>query len=103
MTSMKAMVIGLAASAALLAQQAAPQHDHQAPGKLGSVHFQTTCAGGVQAPFDHAMALLHSFEFGDAIAAFDGVQKADPACGIAWWGIALSRWGNPFNAAQRTA
>src|SRR4051812_9289392 len=103
MTPMKLLAIALLGSAVLLAQSPAPQHDHQTPAKLGSVHFQTTCATSVQAQFDHGMALLHSFEFGEAIAAFDGVQKADPACGMAWWGIALSRWGNPFNAAQRPA
>jgi hypothetical protein len=28
--------------------------------------------------------------------AFESVLKVDPACGIAYWGIALSDWSNPF-------
>ncbi len=64
--------------------------------KLGKVHFETTCAPAVGAEFDHAMALLHSFEFPAAITGFQAVLKGDPSCGIAEWGIAMSTWGNPF-------
>jgi tetratricopeptide (TPR) repeat protein len=95
--------LGLAAwlgSAVLFAQTPA-QHDHPTAGKLGSVHFQTSCTAAAQAPFDHAMALLHSFEFGPAIDGFNATLAADPSCGIAWWGIAMSRWGNPFGAGLR--
>ncbi len=42
------------------------------------------------------MALLHSFWFRAAIDAFTAVTARDPACGMAYWGIALSQWGNPF-------
>ena len=38
--------------------------------------------------FDHAMALLHSFEFGPAIEGFNATLKADPGCAMAHWGIA---------------
>jgi tetratricopeptide (TPR) repeat protein len=33
-----------------------------------------------------------------AIEAFNAVLEDDPNCGIAYWGIALSLWGNPFAA-----
>ena len=49
------------------------------------------------------MALLHSFEFGAAIDGFTAAAAADPSCGIAHWGIALSRWGNPFAAGIKPA
>src|SRR6476646_1809281 len=64
--------------------------------RLGTVHFDTSCAAPVAGEFDHAMALLHSFEFPDAIAGFKQVLDADPSCGIAQWGIAMATWGNPF-------
>jgi tetratricopeptide (TPR) repeat protein len=67
---------------------------------LGKVHFQTSCAASVGEEFDHAMALLHSFEFPDAIAGFKSVLKGDPSCGIAQWGIAMSTWGNPFGGLR---
>ena len=49
-----------------------------APEKLGNVHFETSCGGSVAGDFDHAMALLHSFEFPAAIAGFEQVLKGDP-------------------------
>jgi tetratricopeptide (TPR) repeat protein len=74
----------------------------QRPGgeHLGTVHFQTSCAAPVGEEFDHAMALLHSFEFPDAIAGFKRVLQRDPSCGIAQWGIAMSTWGNPFGGLR---
>jgi tetratricopeptide (TPR) repeat protein len=82
------------ALSALLAQQ----HQHGAAEQLGTVKFETSCAAPAQAPFLRGMALLHSFEFGPAIESFNAAAAADPGCGIAYWGVALSRWGNPFAA-----
>ena len=73
------------------------QHDHGAPGgRLGTVHFETSCAPAAQKTFDRGVALLHSFWFSAAIKAFDEVLAADPACVMAQWGKAMSWWGNPF-------
>ena len=56
-------------------------HVHPPPGeKLGTVHFETSCAPAAQPAFDRAVSLLHSFEFGAAIASFDAALKADPTC-----------------------
>src|SRR5262249_35425163 len=63
-------------------------------------HFETSCAAQVGGEFDHAVALLHSFEFPDAITGFKQVLKDDPSCGIAQWGIAMSTWGNPFGGLR---
>jgi tetratricopeptide (TPR) repeat protein len=68
--------------------------------RLGKVHFDTSCAPSVGEEFDHAMALLHSFEFPDAISGFTRVLQGDPTCGIAQWGIAMSTWGNPFGGLR---
>ena len=40
--------------------------------------------------------MLHSFWFSAAIDTFNAVLKADPTCTMAYWGIAMSWWGNPF-------
>ena len=94
----------LALALTLVRAAAGQQHEHGAasPEKLGTVHFATTCSPAVQEPFDRAVALLHSFEFGVAIQAFGAVAKTDPSCGIAYWGIALASWGNPFAAGQKS-
>src|SRR5215217_2915897 len=88
---------------ALLVASAAAQHEHGAPGKLGTVHFETSCAAPAQAGFDRAVALLHSFDFGRAIDDFNAALEADPGCAMAYWGIALSRWSNPFAAGIKPA
>lgn len=81
----------------------AQQHAHPAGAdRLGTVHFTTTCAPAVAPRFDRAVALLHSFEFRDAIRGFQDVLAADSTCAMAWWGIALSRWTNPMAPMIRT-
>ena len=72
------------------------RHNHGATERLGSVNFETSCDAAVQPRFDRAVALMHSFQFGPAIAGYRSVLEADPDCAIAWWGIALSSWSNPF-------
>jgi hypothetical protein len=64
--------------------------------KLGTVHFATSCNEAAQKEFNRAVALLHSFQFDRAIEGFNAVVGEDMTCGIAYWGIALSDWSNPF-------
>ncbi len=66
----------------------------RSPEKLGSVSFSTSCNSGVQ--FNRSVALMHSFQFARAIDSFQAILVSDPSCSMAWWGIALSSWGNPF-------
>jgi hypothetical protein len=98
---MRIDAVGLLVAAAV----AVPGQDaHQHEGAhLGTVRFENSCDEAVQVPLMRGMALLHSFEFGPAIDAFDGVAKADTACAIAVWGIGLATWGNPFSPAPRPA
>ena len=77
----------------------AQEHEHRASNaneKLGTVNFQTSCSAAAQPQVNRAVALLHSFEFGRAIDGFNAALTSDPSCAIAEWGIALSRWSNPF-------
>ncbi|MEO7157413.1 MAG: hypothetical protein ABI039_07635 [Vicinamibacterales bacterium] len=81
----------------------AEQHDHGAglkPKDIGTVNFETSCNPAVKTTFNEAVALLHSFWFAESRAIFESVVKDDPNCAIAYWGIALTHWGNPF-AGQR--
>ena len=89
---------------AMLARVAAGQeHDHAAPPaeRLGSVHFATSCRAAAAPQVDRAVALLHSFSFGPSTDAFEAVLRTDPSCGIAYWGLALASWGNPFAAGEK--
>ena len=51
---------------------------HPPAEQLGTVHFATSCASAIGPRFDRAVALLHSFEFGAAIRAFDEVLAIWP-------------------------
>jgi tetratricopeptide (TPR) repeat protein len=92
------MFLSLAVAVAVLAWSGPLQQEHHSHEKLGTVKFSTSCTEAAQPAFLRGMALLHSFEFGQAIDSFNAAAAADPSCGIAHWGIALSRWGNPFAA-----
>ncbi|MDP3716998.1 MAG: hypothetical protein Q8T13_04430 [Acidobacteriota bacterium] len=96
------MCLGLALATPAWAQT--EQHDHNAkPGaiKAGTVDFETSCSPAVKDEFNLAVAELHSFWFPEARALFESVAKKDPNCAIAYWGVALTYWGNPF-AGQRS-
>lgn len=93
---------------ALLASFAAnaqhENHDHSAAAlttsAIGTTEFQTSCKPAVKDTFNTAVSLLHSFWFPESRAAFEDVLKADPDCAIAYWGIALTHWGNPFSGLR---
>jgi hypothetical protein len=100
----KQIIVVLALASALLVSRDVAQaqdHQHASAERLGSVHFATSCSVAAQAQFDRAVALLHSFQFKNAIDAFNAALVSDPACGIANWGIALSQWSNPFAAGMK--
>ena len=80
-----------------LAQPAFGQTDRQK--KLGTVHFETSCKPEAQKLFNRAMLYQHSFWYRASQKVFEDVLKADPECGIAYWGIALSLLWNPHVAA----
>ena len=96
--SLIATCCAVVGSAAAVAQQ----HQHPAGERLGTVDFKTSCTAPAQQSFQKALAYLHSFEFGPAISGFTDATKTDPQCGIAWWGIAVARWTNPFVVTIRT-
>lgn len=84
-----------------LARVAAQEHVHPQAEKLGAVHFETSCTPEVAQDFDRAIALLHSFEFGSSLRAFNTVVAGDSTCAMAHWGLALSYWGNPMVVTKR--
>ncbi|HEX7287170.1 MAG TPA: hypothetical protein VF532_13370 [Candidatus Angelobacter sp.] len=71
-------------------QGAYAQHQHAAPEKLGTVSFPNSCSPPVQAKFNRAVALLHSFTYDPAAEAFAEVVRLDPDCAMAHWGVAMS-------------
>jgi hypothetical protein len=79
----------------------------EAPAKehAGSVHFAISCSPAAQQQFDHAIAVLHSFWYEEAVKEFTAVGQTDPGCAMAQWGVAMSHWYPlwypPFEKAAR--
>jgi hypothetical protein len=85
-----------------LAASCVGQELHHGKGeKLGTVHFATSCNEVAQQEFNRAVALLHSFQFSRAVEGFNAALADDAKCGIAYWGIALSDWSNPFAPGRK--
>src|SRR5260370_23507925 len=82
---------GLASAESALAQDESDQ-------RLGTVHFVTSCNDTAQRRFDRGMRYQHSFWYRQAKEIFEDVAKADPECGMAFWGIPLTLLSNPHGA-----
>jgi hypothetical protein len=63
--------------------------------QFGTVHFNTSCNETAQRRFDRAMRYQHSFWYKASKEVFEEALKADPSCGMAYWGIALGLVDNP--------
>jgi tetratricopeptide (TPR) repeat protein len=81
------------------------EHDHSriAGEKIGTVNFPVTCAPASRTAFSHAVAKLHSFWYEEAEHDFNAIAAKDPACSMAYWGVAMSNFHPlwyPPNAAE---
>ncbi len=87
-----AALLALAPALPLFAQE----HEHGSAAQLGRVVFPVSCNAEAQRHFEHGMAALHSFWWDEGATAFRAVVAADSTCAMAYWGLALNLWGNPF-------
>jgi tetratricopeptide (TPR) repeat protein len=81
------------------------QHKHEMGEKLGRVNFTISCNRAAQQQFNRAVALLHSFWYNEAEKGFMEATRADPRCGMGYWGVAMSLyhpvWTPPVDAELR--
>src|ERR1700737_1897905 len=94
----------------LAAPSAWPDDEHHhalSEQEIGSVHFSTSCGANVQQSFNHAVALLHSFQYEQARGAFSKIADADPRWGMAPGGSPVwhyhGLWSKGDMAAGRAA
>jgi tetratricopeptide (TPR) repeat protein len=97
MTSKHLIVVSLIT--AVLTGSAWSQQDE----KLGKVSFPISCDPKVQAEFERGVAMLHSYWFNYARKTFEAVLTQDPACAMAYWGIAVDLLGNTLSAPPSRA
>ncbi|HZP17667.1 MAG TPA: hypothetical protein VFB00_06870, partial [Terriglobales bacterium] len=72
-------------------------HEDLTEAQLGTVHFPSSCAASVQKPIERGVAMLHSFWYEEAEKEFVQIEKDDPQCAIARWGVAMSLWHQLWN------
>lgn len=94
----------LVGTCAAFSPPAVAQHEHPAgdPGKLGKVSFPVSCDPSLQAQFNSAVAMLHSFWYEKASDTFADIAAKDPRCGMAHWGVAMTYY-HPIWAAPGPA
>src|SRR5687768_10724329 len=85
-------VAAVATAGIMLAPPALAQSNAK---QLGKVKFETSCNSKAQKLFNQGMLYQHSFWYRASKQTFEEVLKADAACGIAYWGIALASLENP--------
>jgi tetratricopeptide (TPR) repeat protein len=76
----------------------------ETPERLGTVSFPVSCVASQQVAVNRGIALVHDFWYEESQRQFEQALKADPACAIAHWGIAMSLyhqiWNHPGEAAM---
>src|ERR1022692_1130800 len=72
--------------------------------QFGTVEFETSCSEKAKKDFNLAIALLHSFEYDEAEKVFAKIVDEEPACAMAYWGVAMCNyhqvWPSPPAQAE---
>ena len=101
---MKIFLLTLALSLAIVLPAAADDEGHHHEDmnevQVGTVHFATSCSASVQKPIERGVAMLHSFWYEEAEKQFQQIEKDDPQCAIAHWGVAMSLWHQLWNRPE---
>jgi tetratricopeptide (TPR) repeat protein len=102
------LAILLATPLTLFAQHSHDDHDHAAHalGKIGKAQINASCSEAARQEIDRGVTLIHSFWYAEAEKSFRKAAAADPACGMAWWGVAMSNlhplWAPPLPDELKT-
>jgi tetratricopeptide (TPR) repeat protein len=96
-TSVCLLVLLLSTSSSLIAADEGHHHEDMTEAQVGTVHFPSSCAASVQKPIERGVAMLHSFWYEEAEKEFMQIEKDDPQCAIARWGVAMSIWHQLWN------
>jgi hypothetical protein len=60
--------------------------------QFGSVKFEISGSAKINDDFNLALQLLHSFEYDEAEKVFAKIIDEQPACAMAYWGVAMSNF-----------
>ena len=94
------LVLFVCSSPFSLADDEGHRHEDMTEAQVGTVQFPSSCAS-VQKPIERGVAMLHSFWYEEAEKQFQQIEKDDPQCAIAHWGVAMSIWHQLWNRPDR--
>ena len=95
------LAVLLTCSCFVVADDEAHHHEDLNEAQVGTVHFPSSCASAVQKPIERGVAMLHSFWYEEAEKQFQQIEKDDPQCAIAHWGVAMSLWHQLWNRPDK--
>jgi tetratricopeptide (TPR) repeat protein len=95
------LAVLLTCSCLVVADDEAHHHEDLNEAQVGTVHFPSSCATAVQKPIERGVAMLHSFWYEEAEKQFQQIEKDDPQCAIAHWGVAMSLWHQLWNRPDK--
>ena len=95
------LAVLLTCSCFVVADDEAHHHEDLNEAQVGTVHFPSSCATAVQKPVERGVAMLHSFWYEEAEKQFQQIEKDDPQCAIAHWGVAMSLWHQLWNRPDK--
>jgi hypothetical protein len=91
------LAFSLCAPKFLAADDEGHHHEELTEAQVGIVHFSSSCLAAEQKPVERGVAMLHSFWYEEAEKQFQQIEKDDPKCAIAHWGVAMSLWHQLWN------
>jgi tetratricopeptide (TPR) repeat protein len=95
------LAVLLTCSCFVVADDEVHHHEDLNEAQVGTVHFPSSCATAVQKPVERGVAMLHSFWYEEAEKQFQQIEKDDPQCAIAHWGVAMSLWHQLWNRPDK--
>jgi len=95
------LAFSLCAPKFLAADDEGHHHEELTEAQVGIVHFASSCLAAEQKPVERGVAMLHSFWYEEAEKQFQQIEKDDPKCAIARWGVAMSLWHQLWNRPDR--
>jgi hypothetical protein len=98
-----AVILAFSLSVSMFAAADDEGHHHEelTEAQVGIVHFPSSCLAAEQKPVERGVAMLHSFWYEEAEKQFQQIEKDDPKCAIARWGVAMSLWHQLWNRPDR--
>jgi hypothetical protein len=91
------LAFSLCAPKFLAADDEGHHHEELTEAQVGIVHLSSSCLAAEQKPVERGVAMLHSFWYEEAEKQFQQIEKDDPKCAIAHWGVAMSLWHQLWN------